>query len=498
MKQAKRILCLFLAAVLVQSMLTGCRKAEPNSAAEITMAADTETTELSAVATTEPDRGEARAALLIVPDITPVKETVASVDIVEEGSVIPPSSGNKADEPVSSHVHSWQDVVTKVSCTSNGYTTHTCKTCRETFKDNYVASAGHKWSEWTTIKASTTTSSGTAERRCSVCRKVESRILEILPSENHKHSYAKTVVTKPTCTNAGLNSFICNCGDKYTETVPSLIHSYEKYTINPTCTDSGYTCYSCEYCSDSYTSNETPAKGHSWSNWITVQEATVDSAGLQQRECASCRKTESQVIDKILHTHDYTSEVLLEANCVNVGSVKYSCSCGSSYIEPTPAKGHVWGDWITIHTPTTISAGLALRSCKICGTAYTKPLDKLPAGHTHSYTVMESVSATCEADGYEKKICSCGDIQTEIVFATGHTWEHKHQDEQGHTDYGLACHCGGWSFGVNGDYISSFSSHVDSVPTEDRYNHSYYSTSRWVVDSPAQGWDVCTVCGITK
>lgn len=66
----------------------------------------------------------------------------------------------------------------------------------------------------------------------------------------HSHDYEE-IVTAPTCTEDGYTTFTCSCGDTYIdEVVESLGHNYEEthFDGNP-----GYTVYTCSRCGDSYT-----------------------------------------------------------------------------------------------------------------------------------------------------------------------------------------------------------------------------------------------------
>ncbi len=83
-----------------------------------------------------------------------------------------------------------------------------------------------------------------------------------LPTEPpHTHSYAETV-TAPTCTEGGYTTYTCACGDRYTGSeVAATGHSYAETVTAPTCTEGGYTTYTCA-CGDTYTGNEAEASGH--------------------------------------------------------------------------------------------------------------------------------------------------------------------------------------------------------------------------------------------
>ncbi len=58
--------------------------------------------------------------------------------------------------------HSYDSVVTAPTCTEQGYTTHTCTLCGDSYVDTYV-SASHTEGEWETLE------DGSKELRCSVC-----------------------------------------------------------------------------------------------------------------------------------------------------------------------------------------------------------------------------------------------------------------------------------------------------------------------------------------
>lgn len=92
-----------------------------------------------------------------------------------------PSGGNSSSSSSSSsskpsHSHSYSSKTVKATCTSDGYTVHTCS-CGASYTDNYTSATGHKWSEWKTVKKATTSSEGRKQRTCSSCGKTESKTI---------------------------------------------------------------------------------------------------------------------------------------------------------------------------------------------------------------------------------------------------------------------------------------------------------------------------------
>lgn len=128
--------------------------------------------------------------------------------------------------------HSYESVVTAPTCTEQGYTTHTCTGCGDSYVDTYMGAIGHTWSDWVQTVAPACTAEGSQMRFCN-CGAQETEAIEKLP-----HSY-ESVVTAPTCTEQGHTTNTCTaCGD-VTITDPTEItdHSYE----NGTCTVCGQT-----------------------------------------------------------------------------------------------------------------------------------------------------------------------------------------------------------------------------------------------------------------
>ena len=72
---------------------------------------------------------------------------------------------------------------------------------------------------------------------------------------------------EPTCTEPGLTEGrVCaDCGEivKAQESIPAKGHSHEAAVTPPTCTEQGYTTYTC-HCGDSYISDYVDALGHDW------------------------------------------------------------------------------------------------------------------------------------------------------------------------------------------------------------------------------------------
>jgi hypothetical protein len=96
------------------------------------------------------------------------------------------------------------------------------------------------------------------------------------------------VTEEPTHFEPGAKLFTCTvCQHTVTEEIPVADHDYEAEVTEPTCTEGGYTTYTCA-CGDSYVGDYVDATGHAWSNWEDV------APGKEERSCDTCGMTEER------------------------------------------------------------------------------------------------------------------------------------------------------------------------------------------------------------
>ncbi len=81
----------------------------------------------------------------------------------------------------------------------------------------------------------------------------------------HVHEYTE-VVTAPTCTEKGYTTYTCACGDSYVgDEVAALGHDVKETTAAATCTEAGSVTKTCTRC-DYKEVSEIPARGHAYEN----------------------------------------------------------------------------------------------------------------------------------------------------------------------------------------------------------------------------------------
>jgi hypothetical protein len=121
-------------------------------------------------------------------------------------------------------------------------------------------------------------------------------MLALLVGCGHTHDYQETV-TAPTCTENGYTTFTCECGETYKDNEVPAAHTEQVLDAKEaTCTEDGLTQgKKCSACGEVFTAQEkVDAKGHSYGEWTVTKEAAVGAAGSKEQVCSACgdKKTE--------------------------------------------------------------------------------------------------------------------------------------------------------------------------------------------------------------
>ena len=290
--------------------------------------------------------------------------------------------------------HTYDSVVSEPTCTGQGYTTHTCH-CGNTYTDGFVPSLGHTPGEQATC---------TQAQICTVCNAV------LVEATGHTYD---SVVTAPTCTDQGYTTYTCHCGDTYTDDFADAAgHTYESAVTPPTCTEMGYTTFTC-HCGDTYVADYVDATGHTFGEWVTTKEPTETENGEKRRDCVNCDAFETGHIAALTHNHDDWETVILEAvapTCTETGLTEgRKCSGCGEIIQPqesVPALGH---------TPGMQATCTEDQICTVCQAVLSEA-----TGHTYTPVVTPP---TCTEKGYTTFTCHCGDSYiTDCVDPIGHSW----------------------------------------------------------------------------
>ena len=228
--------------------------------------------------------------------------------------------------------HNYVAKVTPATCEGGGKTVHICEGCGSSFVTDYTDPLGHSWDEGTEVTGSTCTGEGLMEYRCVRC---DYHRLEGDAAAGHVPGEVATCTTPQLCTKCG--AVIVN----------ALGHDYQEEVTAPTCTEMGYTTYTCSRCGDTYKGDYTDAAGHKPGDWIIDQEPTTDSEGSKHKECTVCGETlETAEIEKIYNqaTTDSKGEAVVGGYLVTVSD--------------TDTKNPVAGATVTLHEDESLSIRL--------------------------------------------------------------------------------------------------------------------------------------------
>lgn len=122
------------------------------------------------------------------------------------------------------------------------------------------------------------------------------------------HGNAEWKVTKKaTCTEKGVETGTCPCGNVSTRDISKTDHTVGKYTVTkePTCTENGIKKAVCTTCNKEYT-EEIKATGHTYGKWTVEKEATATAKGLKVAVCTVCGDKKEQTIAVISSTETTT------------------------------------------------------------------------------------------------------------------------------------------------------------------------------------------------
>lgn len=207
-------------------------------------------------------------------------------------------------------------------------------------------------------------------------------------------------------------------------------HSYSAVVTEPTCTEEGYTTYTCG-CGESYVDDKVAAKGHNYVKDETKSvAATCNTDGKDVLVCSGCGDVKEEVV-KATGDHNFVVEVeRVEATCEADGYVKYACGCGTVSEDETvlPKLGHKFENYTETKAPTCTDKGEAVAECENgCGEKDTKEIAALG----HDYVEVNHQDPTCTAEGFieyecARSGCDVGEgkpaTTADILKKVDHTW----------------------------------------------------------------------------
>ena len=368
----------------------------------------------------------------------------------------------KAQEVVDAVGHDIKVETTKApTCTQDGYEEGTCRRCEEEIS-RVLPATGHT-PEIIPGKAPTCTETGlTDEIICSVCGEILEEQGEI-PALNHLLGEpVREEGVAATCTKNGYYfevTYCLDCGVEYSRTavlIEALGHTPETIPGKAaTCTETGLTDGErCSVCGAVLKAQkEIPALDHSFTNYISNNDATCTQDGTETAKCDRCEETNTRTVEGSAKGHDYTNvtpvwtwtlyteataaftctrdgcgheekisaeisdEVTIGATCTTEGLRTYTAQVtlnGQNYTdtrtETIPAAEHSWGEWTQTKAPTCTAEGEEQR---VCANDPSHVETRAIAKTAHNFVHYEGKAATCTSIGWEAY-----DVCTDCKYST--------------------------------------------------------------------------------
>ena len=309
--------------------------------------------------------------------------------------------------------------VTDPTCTEKGYTTYKCSDCGDTYKADFVDALGHDYNTSGKVEP-TCTEKGYDMHVCSRCGDIY--------KDNFVDALGHTVVVDPAvapdCTHTGLTEgshcSVCNEVLKAQETVPATGHSYNKVVTEPTCTEKGYTTYTCSVCGDTYVADYVDALGHT----VVVDPAVAPDCthtGLTEgSHCSVCNIVlkAQETVPATGHKYD---KVVTAPTCTEKGYTTYTCSvCGDSYVaDYVDALGHSYSEAEFVWTEdSSAEYGWTVTAAKTCANCSDKLIAEVAITRTSYKELVASAVFTDGSTASDTKII-CGDITLVSISGSG-------------------------------------------------------------------------------
>lgn len=135
------------------------------------------------------------------------------------------------------------------------------------------------------------------------------------------------------------------------------------------------------------------------------KDTTIGTTGSGSSTTVNKETTSSSGGGGYSHSHSYTGTVTTEATCTEAGIKTFTCSCGATYTETIPAKGHTWDEGVVTTAATCTEAGVKTYNCTVCNATKTEEIHAL--GHDwNEPTVVYAANGNKGTKTYTCTVCS--------------------------------------------------------------------------------------------
>lgn len=310
------------------------------------------------------------------------------------------------------HVWEIDSVIVEATCTTDGVVNRRCTKCGKVAENATVKMLGHNFEEEFTVDIpATCQTNGERSKHCTRCDARE----EIETIEALGHTWGEGVITlEPTCTETGLTNYTCVRGDTTrTDTTAALGHDFsEDFSVDTpaTCTENGEKSRHCQRtgCTERTDISVIESAGHNWSDTTLTIQPKCTTKGEKTITCSVCLTTKKEEVDSLGHLFSSEFTIDVEPKCETKGSkskhcVHDSCTAINEVTEIAPTGHQMELDSIQIE-PSCTKAGQAKYKCAMCGLIETRVIEAL--GHEFADTFTVDRIPTCMEEGLKSKHCT--------------------------------------------------------------------------------------------
>lgn len=162
-----------------------------------------------------------------------------------------------------------------------------------------------------------------------------------------------TQVKAPTCTEEGEEKRVCsrdNCEYIENRVIPALGHTETSVTVAPTCSEQGYTTYTCSVCGNVENRDLLNALGHSDDDGVIITLATCAVEGEMKFTCTTCNREYTVSIPTVAHKFENGTCTVcgIDEQQLFTFTVIVTDAGGGvmgSYTS-TATKGSSWAEWV--------------------------------------------------------------------------------------------------------------------------------------------------------
>ena len=284
-------------------------------------------------------------------------------------------------------------------------------------------------SDWIIDRETSCTEDGIKHTECLKCGEV----FKTETTEKYSHTletgesaYSFTKDVSFTCTEDGYSLYTCSlCGCTEKRNVVPAHHIENTTVVNPTCTEQGYTAHTCTVCKQVRKEAFVDSLGHKESDWIIDKNPACAVSGVKHKECTVCGTTLiTEEIPALSHVCSTEWTIDVAPTCTEKGSKSHHCTVCDAKTDVTEieALGHTPSDeWIIDKRATCTENGHKILLCSVCDEIIDED-EVITNGHTPRNAWTVDKKATCTEPGHKSLHCSiCRAVLEEVdTEPTGH------------------------------------------------------------------------------